>query len=511
MGGIQIVSGSEVDTPDSSPKIDGSAFQRAGMAGIQLGQAIGNDVGGFFSDVSQKFQQVRNTRTILDADVAMRKTADDYRDSLKANPDENTWLPGWKDQSDQLRDNILNGPNVGPDVKRHLTGMLDTWQQANTSEFKTAAQLQTINKAKEAGTAAYTYAAAQGDQAGAMAAIDLLKNSHAIFPEQADAMKRQVPNLIQKSQVDTGIANDPGKTLELLKDQDANGRSKHFPNLNPKDLVQLMFQANKENNIRLGQNLQDHLQDIAATPDGTVDPKVVQGWVDSPDPDLRISQTAANNIIKGQTKQDIKQSQDDFNLLMMQAQNTDFTTTKTPEEEARKMKDDAAGLPVALQRRFSAFVDNRVQSAQKQGQTAERPVERDVFERMRNDPIAPDAEIIKELTRKDSQGKFEVSDKTFAKRYPGQDRTAMVTAAQTSQAQKFDKMRQWFSDPANKDATEEQAEAYRQGLNRPEVMAKVQSTISLPGSSGQYVTGKQYKDKNGNIATWNGKGWDEGK
>lgn len=513
MANFNIVSGSEVATPNATPTLDAGPFRAAALAQGQIGQAIGNDVGDFFGQVSQKFQEVKNTRTILDADLAMRKTADDYRDSLKTNPDESTWLPGWKDQSDQVRDNILSGPNVGPDVRRHLTGMLDTWQQANTSEFKTAAQLQTINKAKEAGTAAYTYAAAQGDEVGAKAAIDSLVNSHAIFPEQGDAMKRQVPGLIQKSQVDTGIANDPGKTLELLKDTDANGRSKSFPNLTPKDLVQLQFQANKENNIRLSQALEGHLQDIAATPDGTVDPKQVQGWVNSSDPDQRITQKAADNIIRKQTQQDTAASKQDFNMLMMRVQNTDFTVDKNATQTAREFKDEAAALPVALQRQASQFIDNRLQSAEKQGKTQESPIERDIFERMRNDPISPDVETIKELTRRDSQGKFEVSDKTFAKRYPGQDRNAMVQAAQQSQADKFDKMREWFADPANKGAKEDQAEAYRQGLNRPAVMAQVKAAIAapVPAPASQYVTGKQYRDKNGNVATWNGKTFDEGK
>ena len=143
---LAIIPGSEISTPAASGKIDATPFRNAALMKGAEGAALGNAVGDFFGEVGKKFQDNVNARTVLDADLKMRTATDDFRDSLAKNPDENTWLPNWKDQSDQLKDSILNGPHVGPDVKRQLMAMTDRWQQAAGSEFKTAAQVQSINR-----------------------------------------------------------------------------------------------------------------------------------------------------------------------------------------------------------------------------------------------------------------------------------------------------------------------------------------------------------------------------
>ena len=65
---VPIVSGSEVNTPASTVPLDSRAFREAALAPGRLAEAIGQNVGGFFQDVSQQIQDVRNSRQVFEAD-----------------------------------------------------------------------------------------------------------------------------------------------------------------------------------------------------------------------------------------------------------------------------------------------------------------------------------------------------------------------------------------------------------------------------------------------------------
>src|SRR6478736_1645706 len=154
-----IVQGSLVQTPSSGVKIDSGAFREAALAPGRVGAAIGQDVGGLFEDVSQKIQANKNAGTIFRADLAMRKAKDDFTAQLVTMPDPTTWVPAWNQQTKALRESIIDGPNVGPDVKRHLGRMMDNWEQATTSETKIAALLKQNANTREDAVTDATYIA----------------------------------------------------------------------------------------------------------------------------------------------------------------------------------------------------------------------------------------------------------------------------------------------------------------------------------------------------------------
>jgi hypothetical protein len=244
MSAMDIVQGSEVNTPANAAHVDAgplrSAYLSQGASMAQGAEAVGQ----FFSEVGQKFQENQNARTLLDADLKMRQFSDQYRDSLKTNPNEGSWAPTFKDQSDELKASLLEGGNVGPAVRRQMQANLDRWQQAQHNEITTAAQIQALNRTKDTVEQNYTYALHQGDIQGAMNAIKMGEESHALFPEVAERMRRDAPGVVQRSQADLLIETNPKQAYDELKATGDDGKpSGAFKNLDPNSRLRLTTQA----------------------------------------------------------------------------------------------------------------------------------------------------------------------------------------------------------------------------------------------------------------------------
>ena len=169
---LPIVSGTESNTPIGGTQLDAAPLRQAALQPGRLAAAIGQDVGGFFQDVSDKIQANRNFRTVANADLAMRKSKDEFTANLAKMPDETTWLPAWQEQAKAIRDQTLNDPNVGPDVKRLLGQKLDVWEAATTAQIRTQAIRKSVKDTREDAIADSTYAAHQGDIDGAKNILD---------------------------------------------------------------------------------------------------------------------------------------------------------------------------------------------------------------------------------------------------------------------------------------------------------------------------------------------------
>ena len=68
---LDIVSGTEVQTQATGVKIDQSAFRRQAIAQGQLVSGAGQDVASLFSQVSNKLQDIQNTKHLAEADNAV--------------------------------------------------------------------------------------------------------------------------------------------------------------------------------------------------------------------------------------------------------------------------------------------------------------------------------------------------------------------------------------------------------------------------------------------------------
>lgn len=519
MANIQIVPGSEVATPMAGQKINGSAFREAALMRGNVAATLGNDVADVFGEIGKKFQENRDARTILDADLAMRKTTDAYRDSLAKNPDEHTWIPGYQEQVNQVRNQVLNGRDVNPNVKRQLSAMLDRWDQATTSEIRTAAQLQSANRTKQTAIADYTYAARQGDEKGAYAAIQLGLDNHALFPEDADRMRREVPQLTQRAAIDTGIENNPIATLDLLKDQTPDGHSKKFPAIDPRTLNTLIVTAHNAMRKVQIEKAQEFSAEIDDAMDHQVDPQILKGARDAKEIsayDYERLDRRIKNYEKAGTEAHAKAETQSFQVAMLQAD--------TPPADARDLETWAAEMKQnglewtnpAYRRRLNDYVDRKVENVKRTGKAEERPVVAQVMADLHKDftekdvlipavqtttpatpakthwfradePAVPETTTVslvrggmnwvmaKASSEPDKKTGLTPIEAIYGK---GITKDDVIESIRRHEADLTAKMRDWFNDPNNAKATAQQANDYRASLEQPYLLAAAGAALN---------------------------------
>lgn len=520
---LPIVSGSEVSTPVGGTKIDSGAFREAALAPGRLAQAVGQDVGGVFDEVSQKIQANRNASMVFKADLGMRKSKDEFTAQLAKMPDPGTWLPAWKQQVDQQRDAVLNNPHAGPDVKRVLNQKFDVWEAATTSEIRTQALRKGVADSREDAIADSTYAAHQGDIEGAKNILNAAVSHYALSSSDANRIGKRFPTIAAQAQADTAISTNPIKAPELIKQFEGV--------MEPRMFVAVQARAREAQNQARSANLNDLAEQMDNSPDGTLDPKTISAAVK----DGQITQRGADGLIArmdraGKTalredqkhqadleksyqktlKQDAKTKteslKDDLAVSMMAAQDHDWVDDPKPAETARQMKDEAAHLPPALRIRAYNHIDKLRSDAEKKGEKEEKPVQSDIFNRGKQDFArglfrpAVESDITEGVeashwwqsdTRK-VVGK-EMRQKTPDTQWdigatPGERAQASVNYAKWQ-----DSMRGFFKQ--NPDATSEQAEQFSQQIMAPHVEAQVKASIV-----GQSTT-VRVKSKDGKVGT----------
>lgn len=399
---LAIVPGSEVETPNASPKVDGGVFRSAILSKGRSAAEAGDAIGGFFDDVSQKFQQNRNARTLLDADLQMRQFSDTYRDSLAKNPNEDEWAANFEEQSNQLKDHLLDGPGVGPDVKRQLQANLDRWQGATQGEITTAAQLQSLNRTKQTAIADYTYAARQGDVDGAMNAIQHGQENHALFPEDADRMRREVPRIAEQAQVDTGIENNPQLTYQKLTATTKTGNPSNFKSLDPNSRLRLTSQA-----------LQRWHAEQSASADGIRDDidsgKIPEeADIKAKEDSGQISGKAASSLRRYVKQKDWAESRANAAELMSDASSYDPTSDKDG-KQFRDIQDQAVGLPQKYKDRVTRTLQERVKNSDKSDdgmKTIDRLYDSKTFGDWKN----ADGKIDPKLWKKANDARWDMQD-----------------------------------------------------------------------------------------------------
>lgn len=484
MCALGIVSGSEVSTPTSGVKMNSQAFRQAALApgrvAASLGDkaaAIADNVGGVFQDVSQKIQQNQNARRVFDADLAMRKTKDDFTAQLPKMLDEGTWLPAYKQQVETLRQQTMDNPHIGPDVRRMLNQKFDVWEAATTAEIRTAALLKGAKETRESAVADATYAAHSGDIEGAMHTLNAAVENHAMSPGDVKKISARFPSIAAQAQADTAITTNPIKAPDLIK---------QFAGIiEPRVYVGVMAHAYEMRNKAQADNLNNFAQDLDNSPDGTIDPKQLQQAVK----DNQITQRGMDGLVNRMKQKRISEARDTSQLLMTDVLTFDPTTIKDPEAWARGIKEDAAGLPSLYRNQVTRAVNAKLEATKRKDAQAERPVEMETYGRMRKDyeegwdlPGARTEEIIK------GSGFLGFGQKTAPtgpiEPAPDDQRTSwqrkapkeVRDAANMHFAQQVHKMRDWFT--ANPKATPEEAETYRQSLMQPYVMEQVKKALA---------------------------------
>ena len=372
---LPVVSGSFVETPSSGVKINGAAFRNAALAPGQVAGAAGQDVGGFFSDVAQKFQDNQNARIVFENDTKLRKASEENRLWQAQNPDEHTWIPHFQELSGELKEQVLNDPNAGPDVKRQLNQMFTRWETANAGEVKLAAQLKSLNRTQQAADTAAKEAALGGDLKGVKDIYDSAVENHAYSRAEADIKIKAATVTAYESQANIAISSDPEHAPETIE----NTLKGKLPEGRYRVIHHVAQQAQKEARAENAQEIDNQIDD---NPLHTYDPAKLKAERDAG----HISGSDYEKItrrIANYGKADKQREKDDWNVAMMEAD-------KPPTDPAQ-LKGWAADVKSlglewnnpALRRMLNERVDAQVKSMQKTGESAEKPIHRTQLDYMR--------------------------------------------------------------------------------------------------------------------------------
>lgn len=490
---LPIVPGSEVQTPSSGVKMDSSSFREAALAPGKVAAAIGQNVGGLFEEVSANVQANQNARQVFNADLAMRKTKDNFDASLAARPDEGTWLPAWKEQVDQLRESTLENPHVGPDVRRVLEQKFDIYEATTSGALRSKALLKSASETRTSAIASATYAAHQGDLESANNTIDAAVAHFAMTPAEAKKQKLQFPSIAAQSQADTAINTNPIKAPELIKRFEGT--------IDPKVMVGITTRAREAQHAAQASNLGEWSQRLDDGPDHTIDTKMLAADRDSG----AISQTGYDSIISRQKrmfsedkKEAARTDRDEALLIGQDLINTNFVGDKAPKETDAGFTDRINGITdVAMRNRLTEQLKRKREAADKNATSEERPIIKTQLDNMTKDyesgsafvPMTEGKPAVKGMIWDDPavepkhvaggiKGIEKMTDEQFHDAYGEKaKRQDVIEAARLNFARKQKEFLDWAYDPANKDATVEQATAERQRIEAPDAKAAVNATI----------------------------------
>ncbi len=520
----QIVSGSLVQTPSSGVKIDSGAFREAALAPGRVGAAIGQDVGGLFQDVSQKIQANKNAGTVFRADLAMRKAKDDFTAQLVTMPDPQTWVPAWNQQTKALRDSIMDGPGVGPDVKRHLGMMMDNWEQATTSETKIAALLKQNADTRESAIEAATYAAQQGDLEGAHNAFKVAVASHAMAPQEAQKLSKNFPVIAAKAQVNTLIATNPIGAPDIIEKQFAD-------KLPPQDFRIIKHVAMEAQSRAQADNQESIAAEIDDNPLHTYDADLLKQQRDSGQISVagyqRITARqkayadASERANKAEARLASLEETNEKNIAKLEADNPPTDATALDSWAADLKAKGLSWTNKANRLELNHYVDSKVNAVRNSGQKDERPVESRMYELMDEDRmhggtfIPPYSETTTHWFKPDETKQVryggslsdlrKITDEDAVKMF-GKNATArgVIAAEQANYAKKREDMRQWFvaQGAAGKKPTIEEANEYRMKLEAPDIISAVAGAagsgkkrrlVKQGGKTYDYDTGEEVK------------------
>lgn len=483
--------------------MDSSAFREAALAPGKVAQSIGQNVGGLFEDVSQKIQENQNAGTIFRADLTMRKTKDAFTANLANMPDPGTWIHAWQAQVEQVRQQTQDDPRAGPEAKRMLSHKFDVWEAATTSEIRGAALMKQTSDNRADGIAAATYAAHQGHIEDANNAVQGMVENHAMSPAEAKKFSARFPSIAAQAQADTAISTNPIKAPDLIKRFEGT--------IEPAVFIGIKSKAEAARNAAQRENLNDASEDMANSPDGTIDPKVLSAKVKSGE----ITQRGADGLLARMKRQNVAEDQNEGNIILSDLVDHDFVVDKKPQETARDFSERINGIAnPGLRARLTQRLQNKMETAKKEGRAGEKPVIQEQLDYMKQDFESGSAFVPMTEGKPAEKGSFigiqppgiklgfdtsgtpavesihypgglkaiEALEKSDPDKFHdtfGKDATfeSVQEAARLNYANKQRQFLAWAEDPANKDATPEQAAEERHRLERPDTMAATKPAI----------------------------------
>jgi hypothetical protein len=506
MCALPIVPGSEISTPVGGAQMDVNAFRSAALAPGRIAEAVGQDVGGVFQEVSQKIQANLNFKTVADADLKMRTAQADFDNWKKTNPDYKTWLPEWQTRSKDLEDTILNGPDVGPSVKRQLTQMFGVWDVSNASKTRTEALGRQVQESRMVALADSTMAYNSGGPSAIEDGDNILKAAvehHGMTPVEAQIHMKAGRQTAIEAQANNIIGDDPIHAPERIAPLEGQVNAFKW-----RGMLRLANEAKSQQQTR---NFNEWSEKLDQSLTHEVDPELLRADVTAGN----IKQSHMNSLMTrmkttadGATQAQAKQEKSEFDTALYETEKHDWTGDTNPEKTKSEMKANGlAWTSPALRMRLDQFVDSQASQGKRLGEQQMKPVQKAIFDQMEESrthsgmtvPLTDetsDGFRIHNLVPGGLEGLRKLRDNPAEiKRMFGPNATydKVAQAEQAYHAGIVAKMRDWFADPANKNATYEDANKYRIELEKPKTMEAMQRFLK-PAPVSTYAKPEEVRD-----------------
>ena len=540
---LDIVSGTEVQTQSTGVKIDPSAFRRQAIAQGQLVSGAGQDVASLFSQVSNKLQDIQNTKHLAEADNAVIDFNEKQQEEVLKHPKPSEWSSIYKANFKQFQDGLMANPSYGPDVRNQIRNMLEHSKTATDINIRTAANKRNVTdlgNAIEYGMLKAVSSLGEKDATDKYTAGLLeMKNSGVIDESQYNQRLLEAPKVIQQGQFKQAIIIDPIHTFQQLQDKN------YLSSLTGEDRDKAITEARAkagEKQVSNGDKLQN---EIAKTPAYLIDRKKVQQMAN----DGSISQRRAFGIINSFSVQDKRVETNMYDILKAQVSTHDFKNDLWPSLFINDLIEKASGLSPRLQTEFNTFIKSQAKAAAAPQVSENNRISNDLRKRMFskyeeseklngiNIPEAIDVKkevvedsrsftnfwqgVIKEtpllVASKDTLDNFmalkdnpEEFEKKYGKGAKWEDAALFINNKQASDIKAID---EFFSPDNPKRLDPEENTAFFNRLTAPKAMQKTIDALkgmttppeTPKNTDYKFIAGKTYTDKKSGVsAVWDG-------
>ena len=540
---LDIVSGTEVQTQSTGVKIDQSAFRRQAIAQGQLVSGAGQDVASLFSQVSNKLQDIQNTKHLAEADNAVIDFNEKQQEEVLKHPNPSEWSSIYKANFKQFQDGLMANPSYGPDVRNQIRNMLEHSKTATDINIRTAANKRNVTdlgNAIEYGMLKAVSSLGEKDATDKYTAGLLeMKNSGVIDESQYNQRLLEAPKVIQQGQFKQAIIIDPIHTFQRLQDKN------YLSSLTGEDRDKAITEARAkagEKQVSNGDKLQN---EIAQNPAHFVDGKRLQQMAN----DGLISQRRADGIKNSFRIQDERVGTDMYNILKAQVSKHDFKNDLRPSLFINDLKEKASGLPPKLQTEFNAFINSQAKAAAAPQVSEKNRISNDLrkrmfskyeeFEKLNGINIPEVIDVKKEIVEgsrsltnfwqgviketpllvasKDTLDNFmalkdkpEEFEKKYGKGAKWEDAALFINNKQASDIKAID---EFFSPDNPKRLDPEENTAFFNRLSAPKAMQKTIDALkgmttppeTAKNTDYKFIAGKTYTDKKSGVsAVWDG-------
>lgn len=497
-----------------------TTFDKVGQAGARLGAAvegIGMEAGNLGIQIKGAIDQGALQELEAKRHVALASAIDEFSDGKNPeNGNPHSFLPRWETKQKEFTETVQRDPAIqalSPVARAQFKAGMDSWKVLSTQSvghFATDKALD-ITQAQYIDSYHAKMMAGQMDEAVAGLKDGLARG--AVKPEiglpliQHAPVEHEYNQANQLLSVPISKGGGPLVLEDKLRETDANGKYTYAPHLLGDMRTQLLLHAHREGAIMQGDNLNDWRQRADENPN---DPATTEG-IKKAMVTREITQSGGNNILAGIARTNLKEAKLTADVVAMRVHDHDFLSDKDPEGTARDMKDEIAGLPAAIRKPVWEQINNRLAASKRADAAQEKPVQRDIFARMKEDRdengtfvpqvkgvvagkthwfIKNEADTVEfkhvpgGLKALQNEDKFSESD---LKTMFGETATRkqVLDAEQLHYAQQTGKMRDWFAahqDEEKEPGFEAKAEAYRQTLTQPFIVQAVKQSLAAPSS-----------------------------